>query len=91
MKISQFPIATVVLVLLQAVSSPAFACAACFGKSDSNLAKGMNVGILALLLVVVSVLGGIACVGLRFAKKSAALEAVAEDFNSEQSQTIEKV
>ena len=28
-------------------------CAACFGRSDSSLAQGMNMGILALLVVVV--------------------------------------
>ena len=37
-----------------------FACAACFGKSDSKMAEGMNAGIFALLIVVVSVLVGVA-------------------------------
>jgi hypothetical protein len=30
----------------------AFACAACFGRSDSSLAKGLNFGIWSLLAVV---------------------------------------
>ena len=30
----------------------ALACAACFGKSDSDMAKGMNAGIMALLVFV---------------------------------------
>jgi len=36
------------------------ACAACFGRSDSPMAQGMNMGILSLLIVIVSVLFGIA-------------------------------
>ena len=37
-----------------------FACATCFGKSDSAMAQGMNWGIFTLLGVIVTVLGGIA-------------------------------
>jgi hypothetical protein len=40
--------------------SPALACATCFGKSDSPLAQGMNMGILALLGVITTVLCGVA-------------------------------
>ena len=36
--------------------SPLFACAACYGKSDSALAQGMNWGIFTLLGVVLTVL-----------------------------------
>lgn len=36
------------------------ACSACYGQSDSAMAKGMNWGILSLLAVVITVLGGIA-------------------------------
>ena len=42
-----------VLPLLPATAS---ACASCFGQSDSPMAKGMNAGIFALLLVITSVL-----------------------------------
>lgn len=45
---------------LAALPNSVFACAACYGQSDSAMAKGMNWGILSLLGVVVSVLGGIA-------------------------------
>ena len=38
----------------------ALACPVCFGQSDSPLAKAINMGILALLVVVVGVLGGFA-------------------------------
>ena len=54
---------------------PLLACAACFGQSDSNLAKGMNMGIFSLLVVVVSVLGGIAGFFIYLARKSAATAA----------------
>lgn len=43
-----------------ASSAEASACAACFGKSDSPLAYGMNAGIYALLAVIGSMLGLIA-------------------------------
>jgi hypothetical protein len=36
--------------------SPLLACAACYGKSDSPLASGMNWGIFTLLGVVLTVL-----------------------------------
>ncbi len=35
------------------------ACAACYGKSDAPMAKGMNWGIFSLLAVVGMVLGGV--------------------------------
>src|SRR5215831_7134170 len=37
-----------------------FACAACYGQSDSAMAAGMNWGILSLMVVILSVLGGVA-------------------------------
>jgi hypothetical protein len=49
-----------VALLLELTSGRAYACAACFGKSDSNMAKGMNMGIFALLLVITCVLATIA-------------------------------
>jgi len=36
--------------------SPLFACAACYGKSDSPLAHGMNWGIFTLMGVILTVL-----------------------------------
>jgi hypothetical protein len=50
----------------------ATACAACFGRSDSSLAKGMNMGILSLLLVVVLMWAGLAAFFIFLARKSAA-------------------
>jgi hypothetical protein len=51
------------------------ACAACFGQSDSPMAKGMNMGILSLLIVVVFVLGGIAAFFIYLVKRSSAAAA----------------
>jgi hypothetical protein len=50
------------LMTLVAVAAPraALACPVCFGKSDSPMAIAMNLGILAMLIVVVGVLGGFA-------------------------------
>jgi len=51
--------------------STLLACAACYGQSDSAMAKGMNWGIFTLLAVVVSVLGGIAGFFVFLARRSA--------------------
>ena len=59
------------LVLLFSVQS-ASACAACAGKTDSDLAKGMNWGIFTLLFVVLFVLSGFAAFFVYLVKKSAA-------------------
>jgi len=58
-------------LLWLAVPGPLWACAACYGQSDSPLARGMNWGIFSLLAVVVCVLGGIATFFVFLAKKSA--------------------
>ncbi len=58
------------LVMAVAPSS-ALACATCFGKSDSDLAKAMNWGILSLLAVVVLVLSGFAAFFIYLARRAA--------------------
>jgi uncharacterized membrane-anchored protein len=50
-------ILTVALIL---VPNAALACPVCFGESDSPLAQAMNLGILAMLVVVAGVLAGFA-------------------------------
>lgn len=55
------------------VPNLASACAACYGVSDDPMARGMNMGIFTLLIVVVGVLTGIAGVGVFFAVRSARL------------------
>jgi hypothetical protein len=47
------------------------ACAACFGKSDSAMAQGMNMGIFSLLAVVGVVLSSVAGFFIFLARKSA--------------------
>ena len=47
------------------------ACSACYGQSDSAMAKGMNWGILSLLAVVVTVMGGIAAFFVFMARRAA--------------------
>ena len=60
--------------MLIAANSPVVsACTACFGKSDSNMAKGMNMGIAALLLVITCVLCGVAGFFVFLAKRNAQL------------------
>ena len=54
---------------------PVFACAACFGQSDSAMAAGMNWGILSLLGMIVVVLGGVAAFFVFLARKAAAVAA----------------
>jgi hypothetical protein len=53
------------------------ACAACYGQSDGPMARGMNWGILSLLGIVVTVLGGVATFFVYLARRSAALSATA--------------
>ena len=50
-----------------------FACAACYGASDSPLAQGMNWGILTLLLVVSSVLCGVIGFFVHVGRRSSAV------------------
>jgi hypothetical protein len=55
-------------------ASPAslLACAACFGKSDSNMARSLNAGIFSLMAVVVTVLIGAASFFVFLSHKAAA-------------------
>ena len=48
------------LMLLLAAPRAAFACPVCFGQNDSPLANAMNLGIIAMLVVVAGVLGAFA-------------------------------
>jgi hypothetical protein len=47
------------------------ACAACFGKSDDAMARGMNMGIFALLIVIMSVLAGLVSFFVFLARRAA--------------------
>ncbi|MEO6182599.1 MAG: hypothetical protein ABIP71_05785 [Verrucomicrobiota bacterium] len=63
--------------LLKMSTPSAMACAACFGASDSAMAKGMNWGIFSLLAVIVCMLSGIAGFFVFLAKKSAQVASAA--------------
>ncbi len=56
------------------VPQSGWACAACYGQSDSPLAAGMNWGILSLLGMIVFVLGAVAGFFLFLARRAAAMK-----------------
>lgn len=57
----RIPAVTKALTLLLILApNVAFACPVCFGQSDSPLARAMNLGILAMLVVVAGILTGFA-------------------------------
>ena len=64
--------------------SSLLACAACFGKSDSNMARSLNAGIFSLLAVVVAVLVGMASFFVFLSRRAATLNA---EVDKPQSQT----
>lgn len=53
------------------VPESAQACATCFGQSDEAMAKGMNMGILTLLICISGVLVGMAGVGFYLVRRAA--------------------
>jgi hypothetical protein len=59
------------LFCLFATTTSLFACAACTGKSDSDMAKSLNAGIFSLLAVVATVLAGAASFFVFLARKAA--------------------
>ena len=62
------------LAVLAFASQPsAFACAVCYGASDSPMAQGMNWGIATLLGVIGSVLFGIVAFFVHTGRKAARL------------------
>ncbi len=56
-----------------------FACAACYGQSDSPLAQGMNWGIFTLLGMIGFVLTGITTFFVVINRKSASVRAAESD------------
>ncbi len=59
------------------VPSSSFACAACYGKTDSPLATGMNYGIFTLLGVVLCVLTIFVVCFVNIVRKSEAMHQAA--------------
>ena len=66
---------TVVIALPMLHPAPLFACAACYGASDSPMAQGMNWGILTLLGVILSVLTMVIAFFVHLGRTSAKLRA----------------
>lgn len=62
-----------VAVLQVTLAIRADACAACFGRTDSPLAHGMNAGILTLLAVIGTMLGLIASFFLFVSRRASRL------------------
>ena len=62
-----------ILAPMALIPRATWACAACYGQSDSPMAAGMNWGILSLLGMIVVVLGGVAAFFIVLARRSAAL------------------
>ena len=53
------------------------ACAACYGQSDSPMAKGMNWGIMSLLGIIIMVLAGVAGFFIHLVRRSDRMPPVA--------------
>jgi hypothetical protein len=68
-----------------------FACAACYGASDSPMAKGMNWGIFSLLGVVTVVLGSVATFFVFIGKRSAAAASMPEADSAAKTEPTQKL
>ncbi|MCB1126826.1 MAG: hypothetical protein KDM81_10040 [Verrucomicrobiae bacterium] len=66
--------AVFVLVPGMLISPRVTACAVCFGRSDSPLAEGMNMGILTLLGVIVGVLAAFTAFFVFLGRRSAMVQ-----------------
>ena len=62
-----------VLSVLALGHADLWSCTACFGQSDSPMAKGMNMGIFTLLLFITCVLAGIASFFVYLIRRSSQL------------------
>jgi len=62
-------------VLAGVLASPsgAWACSACFGKSDATMAKSVNAGIFSLMGVIVTVLAGAASFFVFLSRRAASV------------------
>ena len=67
-------VSSTVIVATLASPNAALACAACFGKSDSNMAKSVNAGIFSLLAVVATVLIGAASFFVFLSRRASTVE-----------------
>ena len=77
--------AIAVTAILAARPASTWACATCFGQSDSSLAKGATLGIVFLLAVILSLLGGIGVFFIAVARRAASASANESDPSSPKS------
>ncbi|HEX4264352.1 MAG TPA: hypothetical protein VH597_08430 [Verrucomicrobiae bacterium] len=77
--------------VLLAQPASVLACAACYGASDSPMAKGMNWGIFSLMAVVGMVLGCIATFFVFIGKKSAEASSLPEADSQKKTEPTEKI
>ena len=56
-EIGKSAVAWIAMGILLAAPQSAFACAACSGRSDDAMARGLNAAILTMLAVLLAVLG----------------------------------
>ena len=77
------------LVVLFTLLFPAVtqACSVCFGDPDSDLSKGLNAGVLALLIVVSMVLSGFAAFFVFVARRASLAPGMEPDGGSQISAT----
>lgn len=73
MKSFKLKIIFVAVALATFAPSSLFACAACYGQSDSPLASGMNWGIFTLMGVIITVLATIASFFIYIIRREAAM------------------
>lgn len=69
-------IAALIVATLISSTQTVRACATCFGQSDELMAKGMNMGILTLLICIGGVLLGMASVGFYLIRRAARFHSV---------------
>jgi len=69
----------------------AHACATCFGAPDAAMTKGLNMGILSLLVVVLFVLGMAGSFAIYLARKAASVPPVEPEDARVGVQTADKV
>jgi heme/copper-type cytochrome/quinol oxidase subunit 2 len=73
-----------ILIALALMTAPsAFACATCYGASDSPLAQGMNWGIMVLLGFIGSVLLAVTCFFIYIVRRASEMEAAAQNNSTE--------
>ena len=69
-RLRRFALVSLALAMILVRPECLLACAVCFGDPNSDMVKGANAGILILLGIIVSVLGGIVSVMLFWMRRA---------------------